>query len=647
MIVRGLFYDNCVERYCYEIYLGSPELNPAIWRDFLLAVAKLHKTRTWRIIIRLQSGTLYYYLLSDLLLQPSLGVDGFLLKVIDESSLVTLAAFKPYFNHWPDNFAKLHTKFALHCYHLSQIQFEFWPALGRLVGCGKFQLEYSGTSHSATYRLALFNPAETLSVNFSTYCQFAYRKIPRYLSCAKLLPFLSQNETSSILTLDAFPVVSSPTFLKLNDYDFTKHSLILGGSGVGKSRFIASLIDKIFQLDPEKCQVVVIDPHDALKYDLASITNQTIIDFQSLAASIDLFGKFSHNIAVNVELVLDLFKSLLAEDYNSRLERVLRYSAHLLLTADNFSFRTLRQVLINAEYRQSLLMEFDSQLSNSITHFFLTDFHELKTQAYNVAFAPLIAFIDEMLMVPVFDSDKKLNNLASLLEQNFLSIFSLSRLQLGHRVTRTIAGLLFQQLFLFCEKRSSAQQLIIIIDEVAVIEHPILTRFLSELRKYQVTVILAGQYFDQITPELRAAILANTVNHYLFRVSKADATILARSLDLKPQGSTGNDPEKLLTDLKARECVIQVSHQGKIYPAVKAKTIEFMPPPFQSSSTPAAASSAIGSIIKNSIILEFDVDLDLDQLMRLTSTGRRPLGGVESAPTLEFPLLVNLRSNHD
>lgn len=636
-----------MEKYCYEIYLGSPEFGSAVWREFLLAVAKLHKTRTWRIVIRLQSGMLYYYLLSDLLLQPSLGVDGFLLKIVDKSSLTTLAAFKLYFNHWPDNFAKLHTKFALQDYHLTQIQFEFWPAFGRLVGCSKLQLGQPGTSRFVTYRLALFNPAETLSVNFSTYCQFTYRKIPHYLSCAKLLPFLSQSEANSLLTLDAFPVVSASTFLKLSNYDFTKHSLILGGSGVGKSRFIASLVDKIFQLNPEKYQVVVIDPHDALKYDLTSIANQTIVDFQSLTASIDLFGKFSHNIAVNVELILDLFKSLLAKDYNSRLERILRYCTHLLLAADNFSFRTLRQVLINAEYRQSLLTEFDSQLPNSVVHFFLTDFHELKTQAYSVTFAPLIAFIDEMLMVPVFDSDEKLNSLSSLLKQNFLSVFSLSRLQLGQRVTRTIAGLLFQQLFLFCEKRSSTQQLIIIIDEVAVIEHPILTRFLSELRKYQVTIILAGQYFGQITPELRAAILANTVNYYLFRVSKADATTLTRSLDLKPQGSTSDDPEKLLTDLKARECVIQVSHQDKVYPAVKATTIEFMPPPFQPPSAPVAASPVNSPIAKNSIILEFDVNLDLDHLMRLTSTSRRPPASVEPVSTLEFPLLANLRSNHD
>ena len=191
----------------------------------------------------------------------------------------------------------------------------------------------------------------------------------------------------------------------------------------------------------------------------------------SLRRGIDLFQTNADDINVGVELCLPCFARLWVPDYNSELERVLRYASFLLMTAGDFSFLRLRELLTDVEYRSQIIDRLKDQVPTSVTRFFLADFNELRTRAYASAIAPIIVFIDEMQMVPVFNDKNFSSNLAGQITNNFLTIFSLSRPRLGNKVTQTIAGLLFQQLFLFAQKSLISQHLIVIVDEVAIIEN--------------------------------------------------------------------------------------------------------------------------------------------------------------------------------
>ena len=70
-----------------------------------------------------------------------------------------------------------------------------------------------------------------------------------------------------------------------------------------------------------------------------------------------------------------------------------------------------------------------------------------------------------------------------------------------------------QQLLTIIQKQEISEHIIFIIDEVAVIENPILSRYLSEARKYNLSLILASQYFSQISNELKNSIFANIRCH--------------------------------------------------------------------------------------------------------------------------------------
>lgn len=619
-----------MKRYCYEILLGSKHVTAPEWQELFLELKVLHHFyQSWRIILEIKAQTIYYFLETPINLPLSLKLKQFLFQPVELPDIESVKVLSyPYLNTWQADSLEIFAKLQNKHQHLFSVELDFsakWPKFGKAT------LRFTKNHQTYAQRLTIFAPSVLLSLDFSAYREFAYRKIPKYFSATKILPLLSDSHDNASFAIEVFPH-SEKSYLHHQSYDFFKHSLILGGSGSGKSKLIASLIDKIARQGLETQRVVVIDPHDALKEDLLHIPQRVVVDYQTLANSSDLFAVRASNLNVNVELMLGTFKSLIGHEYNSRLERVLRYCTYLLLVAEKFTFTSLRKLLLDLEYRNQLLHDFEAELPTHVAHFFLTDFNELRTKSYDLAFAPLISFIDEMQMLPVFNTNQKLATTSNVIEEHFLSIFSLNRLCLGDKITRTIAALLMQQLFLYSEQRQSQKQLTIIIDEVAVVEQPILARFLSELRKYQVNVILAGQYFGQISADLRAAVLANTANYYLFHVSRADAELLAKNLNLKLEGEkTIEDRLNVLTGLKARECILQITHAGKPYSAIKARTLDYDTADF-----PAVAAETVNPNLQETTpalsdtlndITDFLVedDVDIGELMRMNSTSRKLL----------------------
>ena len=322
---------------------------------------------------------------------------------------------------------------------------------------------------------------------------------------------------------------------------------------------------------------MIIDPHASLEKELKYLNKSKTINFQEMESSIDLFLNNTKNTIGTTELLLSLFKNLLANGYNSKLERVLRYSINLLLTCHNFSFNTLRKLLLELEFRNKILQDNEEVLPIQIIEFFLTDFNNLKSKSYGEAISPIISFIDEMQLVPVFQKEIKNNNLNSVLENNYLTIFSLDRTKFGDKITKTIASLLMQQLLTIIQTKTFNEHLILIVDEVAVVENVILERLLSESRKYGLSLIIAGQYLSQVSNNLQNAIFANTVNYFTFRISKMDATLLSDMLEMELVNENTKEKKiQLLTELADRECIARIQNNGKLIPAFRGKTLDFI-----------------------------------------------------------------------
>lgn len=375
-----------------------------------------------------------------------------------------------------------------------------------------------------------------------------------------------------------------------------------------------------------KYKVVVIDPHSSLEEDIGGLENTKVIDFESKKNSIDLFMNSKENIVSESEVLLTLFKSLMDKEYNSKLERVLRHSIYLLICIENVSLNNLRDLITDSEFRNKIISKYKAVLPESILNFFLKDFNDLKNKSHQEAISPIVSFIDEMTIFPVFSNNTKLQSIEEVIKNNFLSIISLNEAVIGEKTTKTISGLVMGQIFNLIQKRCIDEHIIFIIDEVAIIQNPIIKRFLSESRKYNLSLILAGQYFSQVEDDIQKAIFANVVNYYTFRVSREDAVFLSRNMQMEVAVHDSFFAKlKILTELANRECVLRVSMQGKVLPAFKARTLNVV-------SIPRKKEDIFEDILidekqkknkKKKFLIE--TSIDIQEIMKSQSTGRRKL----------------------
>lgn len=564
-------------KFGYEIYPTRKNLSAPMWQQLIDAVSEFQKPFTsWRIIILCAKIKIHYYLEIDFNAPANFhNLSDFLLQKSEIPNFQTNLA-KIFYLQKNYNFIDLKDYLITHKKFNTQV-FEF-----------RFFKTFSNKSipqayaHGAgkSYQLLPVKISDLLAADFEHNHHLTYKSPPKYLDTYKALGYLDNKSEKVFLAVDAFPYFQTPRYLDQAKIDFAKHSLVLGASGSGKSKFLSLFIDQVAknQTLKSKYKFVVIDPHAALENEIGQLGH--VIDFLDPKSSIDLFSSHTENAVVAVELLLDIFKGLIANNYNSKLERVLRHSLYLLLELEKFNFHNLRKLLLDLDFRNQLLQTANNNLPNSVITFFYAEFSEIKVNSYTEAISPIIALIDEVEMIPIFAEDIKSSCISRVIQQNFLTIFSLDRTKFGDRVVKIVAGLIMQQVLTLAEQHTFTEHIIFIVDEVAVVENPILCRFLAEARKYHVSVILAGQYFGGISESLRQAIFANVINYYIFRIAKNDANLIVHNFEMKiPLSDTIEQKIKTLTGLQNRECVIRLSANDQLIPAFKATTLDFVPKP--------------------------------------------------------------------
>ena len=562
-----------------EIYLTKKFVSKEEWIKFINTVSDYNGIlRKWKIIITNNQNQVRYFIKTKCTLPTTINnLNSFLIK---QSSEIKVPKFNYALLSFPKigssiidllNYSEIKNKGKLEYLEINFFKFYDDKQKSKI----KFYLNKNGVIKK--YKVLFANPTSILSVDFEGNKRYFYKSSPKYLEINKILHLLNNDSNNALLSVETFPYLQGDFYLNQNHFSFDKHSIIMGSSGCGKSKFISLLINNINKNSSikQKYKVVVIDPHASLENDIGGIGK--VIDFKNNLDSIDLFINNDDDIVASTELLLDLLKALITVQYNSKLERILRHSIHLLLTDESFNFRNLRMLILDLEYRNGLIRKLKYNLPVSVIDFFLSDFNDLKTKSYGEAISSIISFIDEMEMIPVFNSEQYNENLKNTIHNNFLTLFSLDRTKLGDKVTKTISGLIMQQLLTIIQRHEIDEHIIFIIDEVAVVENPILSRYLSEARKYNLSLILAGQYFNQISNELKNSIFANVVNYFIFRVSKLDANVIVDNFNMKiPLDDTRDRKIKILTELNNRECIARIDSNGILLPAFKGITLDYV-----------------------------------------------------------------------
>jgi len=582
--------------YWYELYLTKDACDAAGWRSIILTLSQhIGLLRHFAIALEIKGSTVHYYVGSNRDISIlSDDMDGAILRPIDHEQIAIPASSKkePFIQFASGNLIATREKYAVK----RGLELEWALFRVRVYDATRsycsIELAFKN-GKSSTYSIAqkqsLALPSSLLAFDFTANPKYMRVKQPQYLNIQKSLDTLHSTKEGAIFEVDTFPYLPKNYFLTLDSYDFAMHSFIIGASGSGKSKLISLFIQKLFARPEnyEKYRVVVIDPHASLENDLQHINGNNIIRFKNGDDSAELFAGAGTDISAATELTGTLFKSLLADQYSPKLERVLRFSLYVLMTAQVMTLDNLKRFLTDIEYRDQLLKHVAGYVPANILRFFGGDFNELRTKYYNESISPIVSLVEEMQLQPSlsqeFDDASSLN---ALINKNPLTVFSLNKVSMGDKVVKTVAGLLIQQIFLLAQSKSFAEKVILIIDEVSVVQNPALAQILAEARKYNLFVFLTQQYFGQIDKPLQDAIFTNVANYYVFRVSEEDARALEGNLTIElpkeavlEEKEIGNKENELrvrmLTSLNSRECLVRMSANGNILPCIKAKTVDY------------------------------------------------------------------------
>ncbi|MCH5167731.1 MAG: ATP-binding protein [Erysipelotrichales bacterium] len=616
-----------------EIFLSRKNIETKDWQNLLTLLQKyIGNFKHWKIIITINMNEIRYYAITPVELPTMLyDLNAFTFKTSELENVENLYVTLPKVGNFDYSLIDILDKELVKNREIKKIEIDFFSYNNKLKS--KSFIFHEKNGHMYRRRLLFANPNNLLSIDFDKNKRFFYKKTPNYLDIQKVLHLLKSDEQNSLFKIDAFPYLSGNYYLNQSNYNFAKHSLVVGSSGSGKSKLLSLMVNNLNNnIDYKlKYKVVIIDPHASLENDIGGLEDTKIIDFKSNDGMVDLFLNDKNNIVSSSELLLDLFKSLIANQYNAKLERLLRHSINLLLSIESFSFTNLRKLLLELEYRNEVVTNNKKIIPPSVYDFFLTEFNEVRTKSYNETIAPIIAFIDEMELLPVFNQDvSNCNNIADTINNNFLTIFSLDNTALGNKITKTLSGLVMQQIMQIIQSRKIDEQIILIVDEVSVVETPILLKFLAESRKYGLSLILAQQYFDQISEGLKNAIFANVINYYIFRVAKKDAITLAQNITIKLSNDTTDEAkQKLLTDLNDRECVVRINANDILLPAFKAKTVNFASIPRKKVVVEPATIKLNQEDLEIVEKKKFSInnDINLTELLLEQSSGRKNMRG--------------------
>lgn len=380
-------------------------------------------------------------------------------------------------------------------------------------------------------------------------------------------------------------VAVSPTGdrpLALSTADSLQHSIFLGPTGTGKSTLILGLATSDMLAGRSIC---VVDPKsDLVDEILKRVPPERYGDIVLIDPADDspiglnpLRGSDPHLVA---DQVLAIVAKLNADSWGPRLSELLHAALLTLALTPDMHLAALPLLLTHDSFRRRIVGALDDPLGvGPVWAWYDRLSEEAQSQARAAVLNKIRPLVGRPALRGVLGQAQPSFDLRELFTSRKIVLVRLDRGRLGPEATRLLGTLFVRQLWeatltrtrIVSEKR---HPVMVYLDELADFAAlpADLSEILSKSRGLGVGYHLAAQFLDQLTPQLREAVLSQARSRVLFQLSYSDAASLAR-------GHRELTPEDL-TELPAREVYLRLVHGSAVTPYMSGKTLP--PPPVTS-----------------------------------------------------------------
>lgn len=334
----------------------------------------------------------------------------------------------------------------------------------------------------------------------------------------------------------------------IKEKDRTKHTYVIGKSGMGKSTLLENLAIQDINNGEGIC---VIDPHGSMAEKLLDhIPESRVKDVVYFSPSDNAYP-IGLNVLEKVPAdkrylvangLMSAFKKIFVDGdgkatFSARMEYVLNYIILALLENENQTLLGINRMLFDKEYRKKIV---SNVTDPTVKDFWMNEYANY-TEKTTQELAPGIQnkigqFVSNPLIRNIIGQQKTSFNIRELMDNKKILIINLSKGKVGEGNANLLGSLLITKIYLAAMSRADidpyeAEKLppfYFYVDEFQNFANESFASILSEARKYKLALTVAHQYVEQMTDEVKSAVFGNVGTMIVFRVGATDAEVFEK-----------------------------------------------------------------------------------------------------------------------
>ncbi len=349
--------------------------------------------------------------------------------------------------------------------------------------------------------------------------------------------------------------------------DRVRHLYVIGKTGVGKSKFLSSLMHEDINRGNG---FAVVDPHGDLIDEILAVIpperHKDVVLFDPTDTEFPfafnpLSLKPGESKQIGAKGFIDIFKKFFGANWNPKLEHVLRMIVLALYDLPGATVFDIVRALTDKDFRYKMIEVVQDDV---VRNFWSNEFAGWSQQFNSEAIMPILNKVGQILSIDairnIFSGSENKIDFRDIMDQKKIFLVNLPKGKLQEEIMGFLGAMIVTKLYQAAMTRADMLPknripFYLYIDEFQNFATDTFSEILSEARKYGLSLHIAHQFLNQIPSSLQNAVFGNVGTFVSFRVSMDDAPKI--SSYLAPQ-VTDYD----LGNLPAREAYIKLLING-------------------------------------------------------------------------------------
>lgn len=323
--------------------------------------------------------------------------------------------------------------------------------------------------------------------------------------------------------------------------DRGRHMYVIGKTGMGKSTLLENMAIQDIQNGEG---MAFIDPHGSAVEKLLDFIPEHRMKDVVYFAPFDLDHPMAFNIMEDVGYdkrhlvtsgLMATFKKIWEDAWSARMEYILTNTLLALLEYPDATLLGVNRMYTDKNYRKKVV---DNVKDPVVKDFWTKEFAGY-TDRFTQEATPAIQnkigqFTSNPLIRNIIGQPHSSFDIRTLMDERKILLINLSKGLVGDVNMRLLGSMLTTRIFLGAMSRANlppqelakTPKFYLYVDEFQNFANDTFAEILSEARKYNLNLIIAHQYVEQMEEQVRAAVFGNVGTTITFRVGPFDAETL-------------------------------------------------------------------------------------------------------------------------